>query len=101
MKIAIAANSQDAKQEVSMQGARAAYYLIYDTESRAYETVVNPVSHAERRAGPQAAEFLISKKIDKVIAGNFGFKFRDVLEAGGVMCIEKTGGISKVIEQVG
>lgn len=100
MKIAIAATSSETKAQVSRHGARAAYYLLYDTESGLFETVANPASQAERGAGPQAAAYLISRGVDKVVAGHFGSKFRVELEDGGIVCIEKTGTISEVVAEL-
>ena len=100
MKIAIAATSPEIETQVSMHGARAAYYLLYDTETGLVEVLSNPVSQAERGAGRKAAEFLISKGIDKVVAGDFGPRFRAELEDGGIVCIEKTGTISEVVAEL-
>lgn len=97
MKIAIAATSPEIESEVSMHGARAAYYLLYDTETGSIEALNNPASQAEKGAGPQAAAFLVSNGVNKVVAGQFGPKFRVELEDGGIDCIEKTGAISSII----
>lgn len=100
MKIAIAATSSETEGQVSMHGARADYYLLYDTETGLIEAISNPVSQAERGAGPRAAAYLISKGVDKVVAGHFGSKFRVELEDGGIVCVEKTGTISEVVAQL-
>ncbi len=99
MKIAIAATSPETEGEVSMHGARAAYYLLYDTETNSIEALNNPASQAERGAGLQAAAFLVSNGANKVVAGQFGLKFRVELEDCGIDCIEKTGAISSIIAQ--
>ena len=100
MKIAIAATSSETEAQVSMRGARAAYYLFYDTVSGLFEAISNPVSQAERGAGPQAAAFLISRGVDKVVAGDFGPKFRAELESGDIACVEKTGTVSEVVAEL-
>jgi len=101
MIVAIAATSTDTEAEVSMHGARAPYYLFFDTESGFSEALSNPVSQAERAAGSQAAAFLISKGVDKIVAGRFGSKFRIELEDGGIECIEKIGKITEVVTGLG
>jgi predicted Fe-Mo cluster-binding NifX family protein len=101
MKIAIAATSAGTEGQVSMQGARAPYYQLFDTVSGLSEALPSPVSQVERGAGPQAAAFLISRGVDQVIAGDFGPKFRAALESGDIDCIEKTGTISEVVAELG
>jgi predicted Fe-Mo cluster-binding NifX family protein len=100
MKIAIAATSSAKDAQVSKRGARSAYYLLYDTESSLFEVFSNPASQTERGAGPQAAAYLISRGVNKVVAGHFGSKFRIELEDVGIICIEKTGTISDVIAEL-
>jgi predicted Fe-Mo cluster-binding NifX family protein len=97
MKIAIAATSSETDSEVSLHGARAEYYLFYDTDGGSIEAFPNPAAQAERGAGPQAAAYLISKGVNKVVAGQIGPKFRAELEDGGIDCIEETGLITEVI----
>jgi hypothetical protein len=43
------------------------------------------------------AAFLISRGADKVVAGDFGQRFRDELEQAGIICVQKTGPISAVL----
>jgi predicted Fe-Mo cluster-binding NifX family protein len=99
MNIAIAATSAGADAQVEQRGARTPYYVFFDTETGLSEALPNPVSNNERGAGPQAAAFLISKGVDKVVAGDFGPKFRAELEAGGVICTEMTGTVSEIIAE--
>ena len=100
MKIAIAATSSETEAQVSMQGARAPYYQLFDTDSGLSEALPNPVSQAERGAGPKAAAFLISSGIDEVVAGDFGPKFRSELESGDISCVVKTGTVSEIIAEL-
>lgn len=97
MNIAIAATSREADAQVDQHGARAAYYQFFDTGTGLTEVLPNPVSKSERGAGPQAAAFLISRGADKVVAGDFGQRFRDELEQAGIICVQKTGPISTVL----
>ncbi len=99
MKIAIAATSAETDAQVDQRGARAPYYQFFDTETGLSETLPNPVAEDERSAGPQAAAFLISKGVDKVVAGDFGPRFSAELEKAGIVCIQKTGTISVVMAE--
>lgn len=100
MKIAIAATSQEVDAQIAMHGARTPYYLFFDTEHGSNEILSNASSKTEKGAGPQAAAFLISKGVGKVVAGNFGSKFRAELEGNGVICIETTGAVSNIIAEL-
>ncbi|NOQ69999.1 MAG: hypothetical protein GQ573_07825 [Gammaproteobacteria bacterium] len=100
MKIAIAATSQETDAQIAMQGARTPYYLFFDTEHDSFETLPNPASVIERGAGRQAGAFLISRGVDKVVAGDFGPKFRAELEGSGIICTEMTGTVSKIIAEL-
>ena len=100
MKIAIAATSQETDAQIAMQGARTPYYLFFDTEHDSFETLPNPASVIERGAGRQAGAFLISRGVDKVIAGDFDPKFRAELEGSGIICTEMTGTVSKIIAEL-
>lgn len=99
MKIAIATISAEADAQVA-RGARAPYYLLIDTESDFSEVLANPASQSERGAGPQAAAFLIGIGVDKVVAGDFGPKFRIELESADIVCIEKTGTVSEIVTEL-
>jgi predicted Fe-Mo cluster-binding NifX family protein len=100
MKIAIAVTSQETDAQIAMQGARTPYYLFFDTEHDSNETLPNPASVVERGAARQAAAFLISKGVGKVVAGDFGPKFRTELEDSGLICTEMTGTVSKIIVEL-
>jgi predicted Fe-Mo cluster-binding NifX family protein len=101
MKIAIAATSTEINGQVAMQGARATYYLVYDTGNDQYTAIPNPAAQADRGAGPEAAAFLADQGVDMVVSGDFGPRFRAELEQNGVVCTEQTGRISDVINELG
>ena len=99
MKIAIAATSSETDAQVA-RGARAPYYLLIDTENGLSEALANPVSQSDRGVGPQAAAFLMSKGVTKVVAGDFGPKFRTELESGDIVCVKKMGAVSEVLAEL-
>ena len=100
MKVAIAITSSEKNAHVDKHGARAPYYLLLNGDSGLSEIIPNPVSQAERHAGPQAAAFLVSKGVDKVVAGDFGPKFRAELEAYNIACTEMAGVITEVVAKL-
>ena len=100
MIIAIAATSPETQAQVSMHAARSAYYVLYDTGTGLFEAYANPASQTEGGAGHRAAAYLVGKGVGKVVAGNFGSKFRAELEDSGIVCIKKTGAISEIVDQL-
>lgn len=100
MKIAIAVTSSGKDAHVDTHGARAPYYLILKTDSGSSEILPNPVTQAERRAGPQAAAFLVSQGVEKVVAGDFGQKFRTELEGSNITCTEMAGSAMEVVAEL-
>ena len=100
MKIAIAVASTDKEAQIEERAARAAYYLIVDTENGHSRTLVNPAAEAERAAGQEAAAFLVSEAVNKVVAGDFGPKFRAALQHAGIACEVSTGMASGLIKQL-
>jgi predicted Fe-Mo cluster-binding NifX family protein len=100
VKIAIAATTPDTDAEVSTHGARAPYYLLFDTETSTIKALANPAARAERGAGPKAAAFLLAHGVEQVIAGEFGPKFRAEL-GDTVSCVEQTGAVSDIIGTTG
>ena len=100
MKIAIAVDTADKEAQIEDRAARAAYYLFVDTENGQSGTLVNPAAQAERAAGQEAAVFLVSEGVNKVVAGDFGPKFRSALQSAGIACEVSTGMASDLIEQL-
>jgi predicted Fe-Mo cluster-binding NifX family protein len=97
MKIAIAVDAADTEAQIDERGARAPYFLIIDSASGESEILANPAAQVERAAGPKAAAFLQGIGVVKVVAGDFGPKFRDELENSGIASELASGAASQVI----
>lgn len=82
--IAIAADSAGMDARVSMHAARAPYYLLFNEAGELLEVVDNPHADAGRGAGPRAAEFLQTKGVTQVIAGEYGHRLVAELEQRGI-----------------
>ena len=91
MKIAIATESNDPSVEISSQGARALFYLVFGADGHLSEILENPYASNTSRVGQDVANMLINIHVTKVIAGRFGPKFKEALEKKHVECIEQTG----------
>lgn len=100
MKIAIASDTSDVNADVSMHGARAAFYLIFDDTGNLDQTLENPYASIERGAGPQVANFLADRGVDELVTGDFGSRFEMHLEDLGIRSRRETGKISDVVKQM-
>ena len=100
MKIAIATESADVSSEVSTQGARALHYLIFDGNGNLKEIIANPYVGDEKSVGPNVAILLAQMGVNKVIAGRFGSKFKEVLEQNKIECIVNTGFAAQLIKDL-
>jgi len=100
MKIAIATENDDFSSEISSQGARALYYLIFNNDGHLSEILENPYVNNKSRVGPDVANMLIKINVTTVIAGRFGQKFKGALEENHVECIEQTGFAAQVVNNI-
>lgn len=100
MKIAIASDTADVNADVSIHGARAAFFLIFDDSGNLDQKLENPFASIERGAGPRVASFLADNGVDEIVAGDFGSRFEIHLEDLGIKIRCDTGNISNVIKQM-
>jgi len=99
MKIAIATEGNKPSTEVSSQGARALFFLVFNEDGHVSEILENTYAKNDRRVGPDVANMLINMHVSKVVAGRFGPKFKEVLEQNDVECIEQTGFAAEVAKE--
>ena len=100
MKIAIATENNDPTAEISSQGARALFFLIFGEDGNLSEIIENPYVNNETHVGPDVANFLNKMHVTKVVAGRFGPKFKEGLEKEDVECIEQTGFAAQVAKEL-
>ena len=99
MKIAVTANKPERDAMLDRRFGRCAYFIIIDTESDAWEGFPNPAQDASGGAGPQAAEFLVSKGAECVISGDYGPNAYGALQAAGLAMYKASEGlISELLE---
>jgi len=100
VKIAVASNSKDPKSSISSKAGHCPYYLIFNGAGKLIEVVDNPYKDAQRGAGQQTANFLASKGVTIVIAGNFGDKMIGVMKSNGTDYFKLQGIIHDTIKTV-
>ena len=100
MKIAVAASSKSAKASVSNIAAKCPYYHIFNNKGEFIELIDNPYKDASRGAGPLAANFLVQRGIDIIVAGSFGSKMIDALRNNGKTHFEFKGSVDDAVKRV-
>ncbi|MBC8200337.1 MAG: hypothetical protein H8E80_09915 [Desulfobacteraceae bacterium] len=100
MKIAVAADSKTAKASVSDMAARCPYYHIFDNKGELIEVIDNPYRDRSGGAGPLAANFLVQRDIDIIVAESFGSKMLDALKNSGKTHFEFKGSVNDAVKKV-
>jgi predicted Fe-Mo cluster-binding NifX family protein len=81
MKIAITSTGNTLESKIDERFGRCAFFVIYDTESKATEFIPNPHKDAESGAGPAAVQLVASRGAGKIVAGEFGMKIKSLLDS--------------------
>ncbi|MBN1873405.1 MAG: NifB/NifX family molybdenum-iron cluster-binding protein [Anaerolineae bacterium] len=84
MKIVITANGTTLDAPVSPIFGRCPTYLLVDTETMQVEILPNPALTAGGGAGVQAAQFIVEKGAQAVVAGNVGPNAFNVFQAANI-----------------
>lgn len=81
MKIAITSTGNTLESRIDERFGRCAFFVIYDTETKATEFIPNPHKDAESGAGPAAVQLVASREVSKIVAGEFGMKIKSLLDS--------------------
>ncbi len=93
MKIAITAKKPNLESELDPRFGRAAYILIIDSETKAFEALDNSKNaNAFKGAGIQAATLISEKGAEILMTGYCGPKAFQILEAAGIKVAADMGG---------
>ena len=99
MKVIISAISNKIDQSFNPRFGRSDYFILVETETRAWEAFANPATNARGGAGPQAVQFIADKGTEAVISGRFGPSAFSALEAAGIKTyIANQGTVNEVLE---
>lgn len=93
VKIAITSDGKDLDSKVDPRFGRAAYFIIIDPETMAFEVVENSQNlNLPQGAGIQAGRTVVDHKVDVLLTGNCGPKAFQVLQKTGVKVITGVAG---------
>ena len=102
MKIAITSTGNTLESVLDFSFGRCAFFVIYNTESRALEFIPNPNKDLEEGAGQASVQLVASKNVTKIISGEFGMKIKPLLDSMKIqmIVIKDQKKIKEVIEML-
>jgi predicted Fe-Mo cluster-binding NifX family protein len=81
MRVAITSTGNSLDSKLDQRFGRCGYFVIYDTESGSIEFIPNPNKDMQEGAGPASVQLVASKKVNKIISGEFGIKIKSLLDS--------------------
>jgi predicted Fe-Mo cluster-binding NifX family protein len=81
MKTAITSTGNNLESTIDHRFGRCAYFVIYDSESKAIEFIPNPNKELEEGAGPKSVQLIASRHVSKIVSGEFGMKIKSLLDS--------------------
>jgi predicted Fe-Mo cluster-binding NifX family protein len=91
MKIAIPVDENNAKTGVCISYGRAPFFLIYDTETKTTDFIVNTAADSPGGAGIKAAQMIVDSKAEVLLTPRCGENAAEVITAGGIKMFKTTG----------
>jgi predicted Fe-Mo cluster-binding NifX family protein len=103
MKVAITSTGENLDCQLDQRFGRCAWFVIYDTQSKGMEFIPNPNKDALDGAGPASVQLVASRKVNKIVSGEFGIKIKSLLDSMKIQMIvlknqEKT--VREIIEMI-
>jgi len=86
-KLIVSAKGPDLDAEIDPNFGRAAYFLIVDPKTMAFESVANPYTQAGHGAGIQSAQWAAGRAVSAVLTGQVGPNAQRVFESAGIRVI--------------
>lgn len=81
MKIAITSTGNSLDSKVDPRFGRCSYFVVYDTVTKGIEFLPNPNKDVQEGAGPASVQIVATRKVERIISGEFGFKIKSLLES--------------------
>jgi predicted Fe-Mo cluster-binding NifX family protein len=103
MKVAITSTGENLDSPLDQRFGRCAWFVIYDTETSGKEILPNPNKDVLDGAGPASVQLVASRKVNKIVSGEFGIKIKSLLDSLKIQMIvvkdqEKT--VRDIIEMI-
>ncbi len=97
MKLAITGGTPQFETKFERRFGRCAYFIVVDTETRAWEAFPNPAAEARGGAGTQAAQFLANQGVEAVVSGHFGPNAFTALDAASIQMYSAQDGQAETL----
>ena len=97
--IVVSAEGTEITSQISKVAARAPYFLFFDKQNNLLQVEANPYGNAAGGAGPKAAIFLAEKKVNLIIAEQFGHKMLDALKQHTIETVKRDGSVIDAVKE--
>lgn len=91
MRIAIPIEDADISSGVCVSFGRAPYFLIYDTETKQHQLMVNQAASSQGGAGIKAAQIVADQDIEALLTPRCGENAAEVIRAAKITIYQTTG----------
>jgi len=81
MKVVITSTGDSLEAKIDPRFGRCSYFVIYDTSTGVVEFLPNTNKEAELEAGPASIDIITSRKVEKIVSGEFGVKIKPMLDS--------------------
>ena len=101
MKVAITSTGNSTESLLDSRFGRCAYFAVYDTISHSIEFISNPYKENIEGAGPALLQLISSRKVEKVVSGEFGAKVKSIFDSLQIQLVvlkDTEKNISQIIE---
>ena len=103
MKIAITSETNSLKSKLDLRFGRAAWFGIFDSETKITTFIENENKDANGGAGTKTAEKMAELGVQQIISGDFGPKAKDLLDKFKIQMVileDRNKRIGDLIEQI-
>jgi predicted Fe-Mo cluster-binding NifX family protein len=100
VKIAVASEGEAIDSEVTNQGPRCSWFLLFDENGELKEALENPYREQRGRAGVGSADLLAGEGVKVFVAGQIGGKMAAALENYGIAFVAFSGTVKDAVAHV-
>jgi predicted Fe-Mo cluster-binding NifX family protein len=95
MKVAVCSQGDSLESRVDPRFGRCSYFLVFDTETGDAQAFPNPSTSVAHGAAIATVQFLMSHRVEAVLAGNIGPNAHSGLSASGILVCSPEGNTVK------